>query len=86
MKNKSTYNPKVIVYVNGGLVQDVYATTEDVDVIVIDSDTNGIPDEDLMTDEDINNLLDDKKFVNISFDRGSYREKGFDSLIRKILD
>lgn len=65
---------KVIVQVRGGLVQAVFATDPTVDVIVLDYDTEGADEDEIMPLEELQELMADEKAKPVDFKSGIFED------------
>lgn len=74
---------KIIVEIEGGLVQNVQSTDPNIEVLVLDRDIEGLMDdelENLVTRADIERFLDGARLVSVAEDHG-LTEAVYDDLI-----
>ncbi len=77
----SEIKPKVIVVVEGGVIQEILSNVHDVEVLIKDSDTEGVPLDEIM-------LIDGKEYYKRSPEIAEYSpkivEENFDQVEKQI--
>ena len=65
---------KIIITLEGGIVQSVLSSDKNVDVIVIDRDSDGADEEEYYSEDEVKDFIDDKVLNDIGFVAGVYED------------
>lgn len=59
---------KIVVFIEGGVIQSIEGSIEDVEMIVVDRDIEGLEEDELSTKEEVEEKLKGCTFKNIKFE------------------
>jgi len=76
--------PKIIIEVEQGMIQKIFTTDKDTEVLVVDRDFEGADNDELISDKEIKKFCGKNKFAVIDYNSGIY-EKDFEKIAEKIL-
>jgi len=63
---------KVVITIEGGLVQQVYSTDPDLQVVVLDLDIEGADDDEIMSLDELHSIMDNEKVKAIEYKSGVF--------------